>query len=89
MSFDLDAVREWGNWPELPDVKHTVLCGYWRKLVSDVLAACDEIERLQTLLEQKASVGLTNCEHPGWDGSSLYYCKVCGYHVQVHTWRSV
>jgi hypothetical protein len=51
MSFDLDAVREWANWPELPDVRGSVLDRYWRQLVSDVLAACDEIERLQGELE--------------------------------------
>jgi hypothetical protein len=47
MSFAVDAVREWANWPELPDVTTAVQCRYWRKLVSDVLAACDEIERLE------------------------------------------
>lgn len=54
MSFDIDAVREWGNWEDGPVEFTPSQRRLWRQLVSDVLAACDEIERLERLLELAA-----------------------------------
>lgn len=53
MSFDIDATREWGNWEDGPVEFTPSQRRLWRQLVSDVLAACDEIERLQRLLEDE------------------------------------